>query len=231
MAISMPPRRAGQSSQAASSSEGVKGDDVEMAGVKPDGDGDGFVMITVLAEPTTVDASIVVDGFLDSDDDGVTEPRVMAPATKRSVQKVSVGVVAAVQPNLDVVSQAADVVAEMAAAPCRKIARFNALHYPPPSLHDFRNAASRVGTAPAEWFERFTGKTWDMTSRSYHIATSRWRLLLPGKAARARECDRRRDRSSRVRPVDDSAKRQQRRARALLVKAASAVTDASVCTV
>lgn len=103
--------------------------------------------------------------------------------------------------------------------------RGDARDNPPPSLHDFRTAASRIGSAPAAWFERFTGRAWDMTGRSYHIATSRWRLLLPGKMARARECDRRRDRSSRARPADDNVKRQQRRVRASLAKAAFVVID------
>ena len=52
---------------------------------------------------------------------------------------------------------------------------------------------------------------WDCSSRTYNIATTQWRRLLPGRKVRERELDRKRDRSSRTRPADDNERRQQRR--------------------
>ena len=170
----------------------------------------GNVRFIVLPEVTTDDDSVVVDDghrgwsvVVDSDDGGDAEPQVMAPATTRGARKVGAGVVAAEQVDATVGTEAADVVAEMAAASRWQITRDNAQFHPPPSLYDFMSPASRVGTAPAVWYERLTGKAWDMTGRSYHIATNKWRLLLPGKRERARECDRRRDRTSRVRKSNE----------------------------
>ena len=183
----------------------------------------GNVRFIVLPEVTTDDDSVFLDGVFNSDDGGDAEPQVMAPATTRGARKAGAGVVAAEQVDATVGTEAADVVAEMAAASRWQITRDNAQFHPPPSLYDFMSPASRVGTAPAVWYERLTGKAWDMTGCSYHIATNKWRLLLPGKRERARECDRRRDRTSRVRKGNDveTRKRNERRVRASLAKAAS----------
>lgn len=97
------------------------------------------------------------------------------------------------------------------APPVLRITRENAALYPPPSLNKLRGAKSRVGTAAATWYEHFTGRNWDFDSSTYHVATVMWRKLLPGRAIRERELDRKRDRSSRTRSNIDKENRKQRR--------------------
>jgi len=89
---------------------------------------------------------------------------------------------------------AAMVAAHAASANLPRITDGNAAEFMPKSLNSFRTADSRApdNSPPVLWYWQATGRVWDRTSHSYHLAAMQHRRRLQESKAREKEREQRR---------------------------------------